>query len=455
MIGGMKVRSVSLAFVSSVLFAALVANSGSVSATTSSATALSAAGYQALTAGDASKAVPLFTQSIESRELVPDALANVLLNRALAYQQLSEHGKAIDDYTAALNLDAMTSDLRARVLYNRGLAQQKAQHPALAIEDFTSALLINSSFSYAYLARANALRENGQYLFSISDYERALKYQHPDAAHVYYGEALAYQALKRPTEAKNLLQSAVKADGSFAPAQEMLKSLGDVAQLEDETADPILTASTSSSPNGQTDFVKQVMPKAVEPPAGLMAQDPSADANTAIADAGEELVPEAPSAKTIVANAKSVAPVAAEGSSVGLAEDAKVVVASIPKLPVGGKVKVAAAKVEVKPTAVVADTAAETTASTDAAPAVAIAGWAVQISSANSETAAWDLWRKMQKGHKVLAGKQAAVVKADLGAKGTFYRVRLGGYADQAAAQSACGKLKAGGIACFVAKANG
>ena len=97
MIGAMKVRSVSLAFVSSVLFAALVANSGSVGATTSSATALSAAGYQALTSGDASKAVPLFTQSIESRELVPDALANVLLNRALAYQQLSEHGKAIDD----------------------------------------------------------------------------------------------------------------------------------------------------------------------------------------------------------------------------------------------------------------------------------------------------------------------------------------------------------------------
>ena len=175
----MKVRRVSLAFVSSVLFAALVANPGSTGAATGSAVALSAAGYQALSGGDANKAIPLFTQSIESRELGPDALANALLNRALAYQQISDNGKAIDDYTAALNLDAMSSDLRSRALYNRGLAQQKAQHAALAIEDFTSALLVNSSFSYAYLARANALRENGQYLFSISDYERALKYHHP------------------------------------------------------------------------------------------------------------------------------------------------------------------------------------------------------------------------------------------------------------------------------------
>ena len=437
----MKVRSVSLALVSSVLFAALVANPGSTGAATGSAVALSAAGYQALASGDANKAVPLFTQSIESRELGPDALANTLLNRALAYQQLSDSGKAIDDYTAALNLEAMNSDLRARVLYNRGLAQQKAQHAALAIEDFTSALLINSSFSYAYLARANALRENGQYLFSISDYERALKYHHPEIARVYFGEALAYESLRRPSESKSFLQAALKADANFAPAQEKFKDMGDVAQLDDETADPILTASTGVSPSAQTEVVQQKLPKAIEPPSALMAQYMSADAGVSIADASEQ-----PSAQATqpVESVAEAAPVAAK--------ETRIVVASVPKVPSSVNLKVAATKGVAKALPVADVNAGDLTASTSDAPPVIQSGWTVQVSSASTEDSAWSSWKAMQKGHKVLAGQTAHVVKADLGAKGIFYRVRLGRFDDQSAAQSACGQLKAGGVSCFVSK---
>ena len=437
----MKVRRVSLAFVSSVLFAALVANPGSTGAATGSAVAFSAEGYRALAGGDANKAIPLFTQSIESRELGPDALANTLLNRALAYQQLSNNAKAIDDYTAALNLDAMSSDLRARVLYNRGLAQQKAQHAALAIEDFTSALLVNSSFSYAYLARANALRENGQYLFSISDYERALKYHHPEVARVYFGEALAYESLRRPSEAKGFLQAALKADGNFAPAQEKLKDMGDVAQLDDETGDPILTASTSPSPSAQTEVVRQTLPKGIEPPAALMAQDMSADADISLAVADEQ-----PKAEPVT---ESVAEVQTQA----LNKDARIVVASVPKVPNKNSIKIAEAKPAAKVVAVNDTEAGDLTASTTAAPPVAPAGWTVQVSSALSEDAAWASWKSMQKGHKVLVGQTAIVMKADLGAKGTFYRVRLGSFGEQSAAQTACSKLKTAGISCFVSKA--
>ena len=440
MIRCMKVRRVSFAFVSSVLFAALVANPGPTIAATSSAASLSVAGYQALSSGDAAKAVPLFTQSIESRELGPDALANVLLNRALAYQKLADNNKAIDDYTAALNLDAMTTELRARVLYNRGLAQQKAQHAALAIEDFTSALLINSSFSHAYLARANALRENGQYLFSISDYERAVKYHHPEMAQVYFGEALAYEALKRPSEAKGLLQAALKADANFVPAQQKLKDMGDVAQLDDETNDPILTASVS--PAAQTEVVRQVLPKGVEPPSPLLAQDISADADISLAVAAtpSKHITNQPTAQ----EAETVAPVKAQ--------EPRMIVASVPKLPINNKANVAIAKPVVEAMAVAEPDAADETASISAAPTAEITGWTVQVSSATSEVAAWDTWKKMQGAHKVLSGQSAKVVKAELGAKGTFYRVRLGNFADQTAAKSACGKLKSGGVSCFVSK---
>ena len=60
----------------------------------------------------------------------------------------------------------------------------------------------------------------------------------------------------------------------------------------------------------------------------------------------------------------------------------------------------------------------------------------------------------MQKRHKALAGQSPVVVRADLGAKGTFYRVRLTGYDSQQAAKSACAKLKSGGVTCYISKAS-
>jgi hypothetical protein len=96
------------------------------------------------------------------------------------------------------------------------------------------------------------------------------------------------------------------------------------------------------------------------------------------------------------------------------------------------------------------------TASTDPAVDQPVAtGWVVQISSATSEDAAWSSWKAMQKSHKLLASLKVVVVKADLGAKGTFFRLRLQGFGDQQAAQSACGKLKSDGVSCFVAKVSG
>ncbi|MBC8036778.1 MAG: SPOR domain-containing protein, partial [Rhizobiales bacterium] len=88
-------------------------------------------------------------------------------------------------------------------------------------------------------------------------------------------------------------------------------------------------------------------------------------------------------------------------------------------------------------------------------PAAApITGWSVQIASAGSEDAAWSTWKKMQAKHRALAGKTPIVVRADLGAKGTFYRVRLTGYGKQADAKSACSSLKSKGVSCFISKAS-
>jgi cell division septation protein DedD len=98
----------------------------------------------------------------------------------------------------------------------------------------------------------------------------------------------------------------------------------------------------------------------------------------------------------------------------------------------------------------------------EAAPAVAeeqppeqkITGWSVQLASAVSEDAAWSTWKKMKARHKALADKDPVVVRADLGTRGTFFRVRLVGFDSQGDASSECSKLKSKGVKCFISKAS-
>ena len=81
-------------------------------------------------------------------------------------------------------------------------------------------------------------------------------------------------------------------------------------------------------------------------------------------------------------------------------------------------------------------------------------GWSVQLSSARDEKLAWGTWEKLKARHKALGDMKPMVIKADLGTKGIYYRLRLGGFDTQDAAKSACGKLKSRGLTCFVSKAD-
>ena len=59
----------------------------------------------------------------------------------------------------------------------------------------------------------------------------------------------------------------------------------------------------------------------------------------------------------------------------------------------------------------------------------------------------------MQARNKALASQNPVVVRADLGAKGVFYRVRRVGFDTQTEAGNACAKLKSKGVKCFISKA--
>ncbi len=343
----MKVRSVLFASVCAALLAASAAVPAAAAAAAKSlAATASENAYKALVSGRFAEAIKLFGEAIESRELGPDLLANSLLNRALAFQNVGQHQDAIDDYSAALRVDALSAKLRAVALYNRGLAFQKVKRPAMAIEDFTSALFLDVEFSHAYYSRGNVLRRNGQFLFALSDYEKSLKYSHPEPHLPLYGIALTYESLRRPHEAQKALVQALTLKPDFMAARQKLSSLIRLQPANAEmpthkataqqasASDTIVTGSVLSN-NPDLVMRKKELPIAVSPP-------------------------------NSVQQAVKVVP-----ASVNHNEPAETQTAELPK-------------------AEEADPAPAETAVSHPP----LTGWTVQISSQKREDAAWSVWKR-------------------------------------------------------------
>ena len=87
-----------------------------------------------------------------------------------------------------------------------------------------------------------------------------------------------------------------------------------------------------------------------------------------------------------------------------------------------------------------------------AAPAVASgSGFKIQLGAFKSQAEADQNWARISSKHAdILGGYAHLVVKADL-PNGTYYRLRVSGYATADAAKQACAKLSARGQGCFFA----
>ncbi len=463
----MRIRSVLLACVCSAFLAAPAAGGGAID-TNQTSLSLSVQARNALQAGDVETAIAAYSEAIEARDLKPEQLANALINRGFAYQQGQEHDRAVDDYTAALRIDAMSAKLRATALYNRGLSQQKLNQPVLAIEDFTSALFLDPEFAHAYYMRGTILRENGQFLFALSDFEKAIRFNHPQPYLAYYGEALAYEQLRRMPEAKEALDKALAANPSYEPARSKLASLGTVPAVADAAA-PGAELITASITTPEQVVRKEALPDAVEPPVQLVGDLPVQMVKAVPAKPqklfDDRIPPEEGPITASVEPAAAQQTASAEPSAAGYTLQAD----AIPQ-PAEAK----PAKADTKPQAeqiVAVEALPEPAADTkpDQQPAaepatnepaetsaqnseVQLTGWTVQLASARDEKLAWGAWDKLKARHKALSDLKPVVVRADLGKKGIYYRLRLGGYDSQADAQSACGKLKSRGLSCFVSR---
>jgi cell division protein FtsN len=92
------------------------------------------------------------------------------------------------------------------------------------------------------------------------------------------------------------------------------------------------------------------------------------------------------------------------------------------------------------------------TAQQPASAAQGAGGFVLQIGSYKSQAEADASWQTYKGAHPSVAGYAPDIRQAELGPKGTWYRLRVGPFTSLGEANAACAKLKAQGGSCFPAK---
>lgn len=111
----------------------------------------------------------------------------------------------------------------------------------------------------------------------------------------------------------------------------------------------------------------------------------------------------------------------------------------------------ARAPVKEKPAPVAQDT--RKTANKEQSVAAVATGERIQLGAYRSNVEAERQWRKIRAANKdLLGGKPHQVIRADLGGRGVFYRLRVAGFDSQESAQAMCRSLSARKQACFVVR---
>jgi tetratricopeptide (TPR) repeat protein len=394
--------------------------------------------------------------------------ASALLLQAVDFQRQGAYASAISIYTEALR-GPLSLKMRIIALYNRAVAHQQAGQVTLAIEDFNNALLLNPGLSHAYYGRANAMRQAGNHLDALADYQKAAQYKYPQAHLPLFGQALTYESLNRPLSAEKLLQDTLQLRPDFAPAKEKLAKLRNIAvakvEKESEAEAKILVAVNTKSVYGaMTKRIDQIIvstvspitadqvvrkafvSRPVRPPSHLLDAAEQVEVATVVLPGLQSI--------SFSQTPASISPgfVVSEKTRVPKFQDripqqAHDLVASADLLiePVSAPVEFKTRTMEQVPVVMPA------IQQTDAPQ---LDGFLVQINSQRSEDAAWAAWSKLKLKHgKLLADREAIVQRADLGADGIVYRLRIKGLSTKTEASSLCGKLKTVGLACFVAKA--
>ena len=271
----------------------------------------------------------------------------------------------------------------------------------------------------------------------MSDYEKARRYGYPEAHLALYGQAVTNALLGRWQNAEKMLREALAAKPDFPAARKKLDELtqgptaGSFYDRMVERVDGIVAASL---PPIAADRVVRSAPREPEPPPRQLLEAAGQVAFATVALPGHRSV-------SLAQLPSAMAPAFVISERQFFRKDQERIAAG--EEPEGPTIEpVSAPPVELA------------AAAPPPPPPPVVSGWLVQVNSQRNETAAWSAWNTIRARHgELLSARSAVVQKADLGAEGVVFRLRVKNLASRADAVSLCGKLRKRGQDCFVTRA--
>lgn len=401
--------------------AAVVASAAPSRAEEAEATALMSAGAAAIENDHFDKAVADFSNALDSGGLDAAGRALAHYHRAIALQKTGQQDGAIADYTRAIVSSMLPVPVQARAHFNRGIALAAIGDAARAEADYRATIALAPEYAAVYHNLANLERRRNDYEAAIVNYSAAIRLMPGNERKLpLFGRALAYEQIGNLRSAEADLRDALAIDPEFEVAGAKLAEL-----------------STDTGPRGAQNAASVQTAKAPEPrvlPAMLTPFQSASSGNEGgpairITSSGGW---ETTAVRTAAANKPvDISPAAAVEPA---EEDEKVPADRL-------------TTASLRPTALVPHV---TESSAMRSPATT-AQYRIQLGAFRDEQSAVLEWDKIYRAAEAVVGKfEHFVQRADLGERGTFYRLRAGAFDGVAEARSVCKALDARKIACVV-----
>ncbi|MFT3730743.1 MAG: SPOR domain-containing protein [Hyphomicrobium sp.] len=365
-----------------------------------------------------------------------------------------KYQSSIEQLSTAVKSGTLAPPAMAKALLTRGLAYKKTNQPGQAISDLTSAIWLKNGLSPSDQKSAIAERSEAYRMAGLSDTGST-----PDQ------RAIGAKAPAATAEAGASTKTASGPDAGSAGLSAAAIAEAAGAQKAAAGADKTATI-TQTAVNGET-----TLQSAASPAVASQETKPAASSSGigSIFGWGQSSTPEPAPAAPSSGSSFSQTVTAIPGNVSGFFSNMFSGGSSTPAPDAGAP----AATVTTASTAAAPETSSWSSATTVAsrseresfkaqkasyAPevqqksAVLTKGkFKIYIAALRSKAEAEALAQKLVAEHGAELGNHAPVVdSAVIGSMGTFYRVRIGGYASDAEPRSLCNKLRSSGLDCLV-----
>jgi cell division septation protein DedD len=377
------------------------------------------------------------------------AAARAAYDAGLKAYAKGKYQSAVDELSKAVKAGSLTNAEMAKALYTRGLAYKKQNKPGLAISDLTSALWLKNGLSADDRKKATAERSEAYKMAGIQDtgegLERAVV-ANPNAGSG-ASTSTGADSSSAGLSAAAVAQSAAAHSGSGADGDSDASAGVTRQDANSESAQDAararaaygtvhgngLQAAASATVVGNDASAESPKVVTVSPSTSSSISTSVSNFFSNIFGGGTSAPPEESQQPASVTTA-STSPVEPEISSWSSATSVS-----------GAHTKPATA-----PTKAASSSHPQKVAAT-AHKAKPRGKYKVHIAALRSREDAEALAHKLMAQHAAdLDNHTPTVDKAVIGSMGTFYRVRIGGYASADEPRSLCNKLRTSGLDCLV-----